>query len=263
MIRKIKLVISKFAGIDSGILKNLLEKEGFQSVKKNYDAVIILGGDGTFIDNSIQYLGIPILPIKAPRSSSMSSVSYIPRYTLGELRSVLRSIKDSRYEIEKEPVLALLYKNKRYFTVGDFFVERYMIKQAARYELSIKDKSNAFKIIGISNGFIITTPIGSTGYYSYIESLNGKPKSRINGMGLAHILPSKILCIKNGKVCKPQIRMVFSLDAKITARMFRNPNQRLYGIPNNMHGIEIAPDTQMRFSIVKDKLLLISALQKW
>ncbi|MCL4383523.1 hypothetical protein M1278_02710 [Candidatus Marsarchaeota archaeon] len=262
--KKANIIIDQYAKVNFNYIKNILTKEGIKPDKINYEFSVIIGGDGTFLDHAIKYNKKPLLFVRKNGEkigSAKIKHGITASININELETTIKKIKHGSFELINEPVLELNYLNKKYYSACDFYIERNNTRQAIRYKVNILENNTKFIVYGISNGFIITTPLGSTGYYSYIDILNkNKPHKINNGLGFAHILPTKITDIKNNKVLNnPNIRRIFGSKAEITATIIRG-NPYLYGINNRKNGMKINDNAKLIFKLIKDKINIIKII---
>ncbi len=252
---KADVIVDAFSGVAYGEVKKILDSSGIAISKSKPDFVIIVGGDGTYLRHAPHNMDIPILKLKGREQGPLGSKGVLYTYGIGSLAACIKRIKNKDYRIKTEPVIHCAYKKKTYLSAGDFYIERHGMKQALRYSIDVGGKKPMVRIHGISNGFIITTPTGSTGYYAYLDVLLGRKKEPIKGIGVAHILPTYIE--ENGRRdLHDGIRRQFEEDTSFTAMLFREEGY-LYGVSNLDRGIVIMPNTKVHFKILPDKIKLI------
>ncbi|BCS90958.1 MAG: NAD kinase [Candidatus Micrarchaeota archaeon] len=248
------LFIDKSKKVDRSVIKRL---EALSD-----DFYFIVGGDGTFIDTALDYNNKIVVPIAAPNrnnSRSLRSAGQMIPHDIEEIDKIIEAIENDSYMIKELPVLECSIYGYTYKTIADFYVERGVARGALRYDIDIKDNSKKMQISAVSNGFIVTTPLGSTGYFSYIDILNKKEPRRIDGIGLAHILPITIVNKIDGKQLDPEVRSIFSMKVDIEVNIRRDADSHLYGIPKIPSGIRIITD-KISFRVSKEgvKMLVLS-----
>ncbi len=234
---RIKFVCDRYCGVTQGAVRRLASAAGIKPSDSDYDAVVIVGGDGSFLDYALDYKK-PVLPIEGVHKGHLRSVGMLTEHKFSDLPAVLHRLSKRQFKVMSEPVLELRYSGKIYRSIGDFYVERIGTKEAIRYKAVITAGASKTVSYAISNGFIITTPIGSTGYFSYPDILEHHSPKRIEGIGFAHILPSTVKDIVNGKNVAYKVRRTFSMNAKIDVFLERNAAY-LFGIPKRNSGIRL------------------------
>ncbi|MGC8687714.1 MAG: hypothetical protein ACP5RM_03385 [Candidatus Micrarchaeia archaeon] len=251
---RLKLVIDKYAKITYQKLEQIVNSLGAK-VSDDYDFVIIVGGDGSLLSNAPSFTDSIILPIEGPKSPGYKSRGILVKHSFSELRSILKTLQNGTYKIREEPLLELSYMSKRYLSAGDFFVERCNSPSALRYRVKASSSSVKVDSYSISNGFIVSTPMGSTGYYSYIELISKKRPKRINGIGVAHILPTFVSDRVNGVAVHYEPRRVLPFDSIIEVKLERAVNAYL-----NMPGHASIPAKQssvFKFALSSRRLRII------
>ncbi len=243
---RVNLIVDKY--YDEGVagLKARLKEHGLELSQRKYDITIFVGGDGTFADNAIKFIEKPVLLISKRTDGANGSVGYNSAAELKDLGIVAEKLAKGSFYIKKEPILIAEYNGRKYRSVYDFFVERQKTKEALRYSISVFDGKTLLESDAVSNGFIITTPIGSTGYYSYPNLIMGSKRHKISGMGLCHILPVRISDFVQGKKLRPKIQRVFSGKSAVTAMISREAGQMLFGMPGSS-GMPIKAGKKIKF----------------
>jgi hypothetical protein len=254
---RVKLVVDSYHKPAAVKVRKILSNQKVDIVKSGYDFVLIVGGDGTFFDRSLDYVSVPILTVKSNGKKPLQSRGFTVKCNLSNLEAAISNINNGRFSIKEEPVIELRYGGKRYFSINDMFVERMNTKRAVRYSILVKEGKKIFSTYGISNGFIVATPIGSTGYYAYSDRMANRRISRAEGLSVAHILPIQIADFNGKRAVRSKIRRSFSLKASIDARITRGPGQYLYGIAKREHGIKVRQGDRLIFSVAKGKVLKI------
>ena len=187
--------------------------------------VVAVGGDGTFLRACSKYPNTPVIAFKQAGSLGM-----LIDYDLKNSKKVLNKVLEGKYALRSEPLLVAEVKGKQYISAGDFYVERGIDHQATRYEVTINDKEKKIEINGIGNGFIVSTPLGASGYFSYIEKLSGKKPFSLpaGSFGFEHILPFYLSEFINGAKTKPRIRHLLGKNFEIRVKLTRDIDQYLF-----------------------------------
>ncbi len=236
---KLKFILDRYCGVNPKGVSSLIERyaPSISVSEKNYDAVIIVGGDGSFLNNALDYKK-PVLLIEGVHKGHLKSIGSLTGHEFSDLPKILKKLAAGDFKTLEEPILELRYTGKTYLSIGDFYVERIDTKEALRYKAIITYGMNKAVSYAISNGFIVTTPIGSTGYFSYIDKIEHRQPKRINGIGFAHILPSTVKDFINGRKVPYKIRRAFPPHSRIEVLMERNAAY-LFGVPGRNSGIKV------------------------
>ena len=125
------------------------------------DLVISMGGDGTFLTSAAQVgaRGIPILGINTGRLGFLADVS--PE----DIENALDAVFDGRYTIEQRAVIAMTLDGETYHEYPYALNEVAILKHDNSSLIEIDTHINGALLTNyMSDGLIISTPTGSTGY---------------------------------------------------------------------------------------------------
>ncbi len=125
------------------------------------DLVISMGGDGTFLTSAAQVgaRGIPILGINTGRLGFLADVS--PE----DIENALDAVFDGRYTIEQRAVIAMTLDGETYHGYPYALNEVAILKHDNSSLIEIDTHINGALLTNyMSDGLIISTPTGSTGY---------------------------------------------------------------------------------------------------
>lgn len=125
------------------------------------DLVISMGGDGTFLTSAAQVgaRGIPILGINTGRLGFLADVS--PE----DIENALDTVFDGRYTIEQRAVIAMTLDGETYHGYPYALNEVAILKHDNSSLIEIDTHINGALLTNyMSDGLIISTPTGSTGY---------------------------------------------------------------------------------------------------
>lgn len=144
----------------------LVKSQSFEIVKKNPDAVISFGGDGTLLASERIYPGVPKLPI---RDSSICK-----KCSKHDEKILLKNLLDGKLKLKEYAKLETTVFYKKLIALNDFIIRNITPIHAIRFKTSKTDK------LLIGDGIVVSTPFGSTGYF---KSITRKTFER--GFGLA------------------------------------------------------------------------------
>ena len=153
------LVTDEFKGIDlDHYIDNNIEINTFDNCISRSDYIFSIGGDGTIL-STIRKLGnkqIPVLGIH------IGNLGFLAQTTDINLNKTLDHIIKNDYSIDKRIILSVqINNNKFFFALNDAVVDHGSSGRILKSRLTIDEKhSNNYT----SDGIIISTPTGSTGY---------------------------------------------------------------------------------------------------
>lgn len=131
-------------------------------IPQQVDLVIVLGGDGTLISVARQINGLPV-PILGVNLGSLGFLTEITRH---ELPSMLESVLDGRFDVSDRMMLdvEILRRGQsveKHTLLNDAVMNKGTLARIIDMETWVDgDYLTTFK----SDGLIISTPTGSTGY---------------------------------------------------------------------------------------------------
>jgi NAD+ kinase len=156
-------------GPDAGNLRTLAEKHvRLELVDSEPDVVVCYGGDGTLLSAELQWPGVPKVPIR----NSRRGLRLIPRPPSEVLDRLARG------DLVRTTFLKLECTVSRgrnaqppecsFTAVNEFNVDMGRINSAVRFKLWVDEEpfDGGREIIG--DGFVVSTPFGSTAYYNKI-----------------------------------------------------------------------------------------------
>jgi NAD+ kinase len=129
------------------------------------DALVVLGGDGTFLRaaRAVAEIDVPLLGI------NLGKVGFLSKAEANELEPVLESIVAGEYTIDERMVIegrilrgsGAGEPDERHVALNDIVVARGSLARVCRLDVSIDDTHLA---TFIADGLVVSSPTGSTGY---------------------------------------------------------------------------------------------------
>jgi NAD+ kinase len=128
------------------------------------DAVVVLGGDGTFLRaaRAVAEIDVPLLGL------NLGKVGFLSKAEAGDLETVLQHLVDGAYTIDERMVLegrvlrgGRLGEDERHIALNDIVVARGSLARVCRLDVSIDGTHLA---TFIADGLVVSSPTGSTGY---------------------------------------------------------------------------------------------------
>jgi len=163
--------------IDENLIKESSKKlKKYSSAKSNIlnkaDFILSLGGDGTFLNTAriVGNKGIPILGINTGRLGFFSEVSP------DEINKFIPMLLQNKFRISERVILKSVYKDKIFYGLNDIVIDKSDSIRMVETETFYNDE----KVVKcISDGMIVSTPSGSTGYSLSCNGPIVNPKSKV------------------------------------------------------------------------------------
>jgi NAD+ kinase len=143
--------------LEKGKLKKILLRKGFIASNYKPDFVLCYGGDGTVLYAERVFPGVPKLVVKTTKI--VRKYDYKPL----QLEKILEKVKKDELRIVKEPKICVQFNKKVLTALNEVQIRACNPVRALRFSVSAGNKR--FKKL-VGDGIIISTPFGSTGYYS-------------------------------------------------------------------------------------------------
>lgn len=132
------------------------------SIQENIDCVIVLGGDGTFIQTVRDFAGLDIPMVGV----NMGTVGFLTTIEIEELHDGLDALVEGDYTIQNRMLLrGSVYRDgkrrQKSMAFNDVIVTRSGFSRLVELKIYVNDQ---LLDIYAADGVIISTPAGSTGY---------------------------------------------------------------------------------------------------
>lgn len=157
---------------NTGKIRELVKRHGFEIDQNAPDFVISYGGDGSILYAEREYPGVPKITVQA----SSTGVKCI--YPENKLERVLEKIKRKEYTIAEEMKLEAEAGGRKFGALNEIQIHNKFPVKAVRFAVHVDGGIFFERVVG--DGVVISTPFGSTAYYS---SVGGKKFAR--GIGIA------------------------------------------------------------------------------
>lgn len=156
-VRKIKVVLEDHLG--GGVPFSLPSRD---ELPKHTDMIIVLGGDGTLLSvaRAVGNERVPILGI------NMGGLGFLTDITLSEMFPLLEEILKGNYTIRKRMLLKTTIRRKNgvqktFQALNDVVINKGALARIIDIKAAI---SGEYLTTYRSDGLIVSTPVGSTGY---------------------------------------------------------------------------------------------------
>lgn len=156
----------------------LCEKEDYENLRdemipEDIDCVLVIGGDGTFIQASRKLFGreIPMLGI------NMGTLGYLTEVEVQNVESAIKQLVEGDYTIENRMMLyGSASHNIRDVALNDIVVTRRGHLRVIQFNLYVNGEFlNSYK----ADGIIVSTPTGSTAYNLSAGGPIAAPETRV------------------------------------------------------------------------------------
>lgn len=227
-------------------IARIVRASGIGVSEKGADLGIVVGGDGLFsYYGRITRPSLPLLFVAVRSRGTTASKGFLSHVYFDALASALRRVADGQYSVTESKRLEVSVNGKK---KGEVFTDVYLEKGAdsncLRYHLDVRGGGREFTDSAISNGVIICTSAGSTGYYSYLDKIRSGdwlepdrysviPNDEV---GVCHIAP--LLTTRQGGGKSP-LRYTVPWGSVFRIRLTRDADARLFGITKSRTGIRI------------------------
>jgi hypothetical protein len=223
----------------------VLKKSGIAHSAVNPSFGVVVGGDGLFSYQGRQ-LGIPLLFVGTKSRRPTDSKARLAEVYLTGLEAALREVKAGRFTVTKHRRLEVSINGGEFR--GEIFTDVSLEKGAdsncIRYTVDVRGKAPEFTEAGVSNGIVITTSAGSTGYYSYPDKLDRgyhlePEKHTVIGddeVGVCHIAPT--YTSRDGTTLHP-LRYTVPWGSSFRISLMRDADAHLFGVTRSRKGLRI------------------------
>jgi len=239
------LVDSERPKVSESEVVSILKKSGIEHSAVNPAFGVVVGGDGLFSYQGRQ-LGIPLLFVGTKSRRPTDSKARLAEVYLTGLEAALREVKAGRYTVIKHKRLEVSISEDEFR--GEIFTDVSLEKGAdsncIRYTVNVRGKGVDFTDAAVSNGIVITTAAGSTGYYSYLDKLDEgdrlePEKFTVIGqdeVGVCHIAPT--YTSRDDASLHP-LRYTVPWGSSFKISLMRDADARLFGVTRSRRGLRI------------------------
>ncbi|HEV2389769.1 MAG TPA: hypothetical protein VGS04_03500 [Nitrososphaerales archaeon] len=239
------LVDSERPKVSESEVISVLKKSGIGHSAVDPAFGVVVGGDGLFSYQGRQ-LSIPLLFVGTKSRRPTDSKARLAEVYLTGLEDALREVKAGRYAVIKHRRLEVSINGGEFR--GEIFTDVSLEKGAdsncIRYTMNVRGSGVDFTDSGVSNGIVITTTAGSTGYYSYLDKIDQgdrlePEKFTVIGqdeVGVCHIAP--VYTSREGTNLHP-LRYKVPWGASFKIALARDADAHLFGVTKSRKGLRI------------------------
>lgn len=143
------------------ILEKSIRRSGMRLSRQNPDLILCIGGDGTMLSAIRKYreLRVPFVGLNT------GTLGFLPGIDMKDIDSVAEKLKNGEYHVEDYPVIKVECKTIRGDNTIGYAFNEVLIKHVSPrlMEAKVYINEKPFNYF-TGDGFIVSTPIGSTGY---------------------------------------------------------------------------------------------------
>ena len=242
------LVDSERPKVSESEVVSVLKKSGIEYSATSPSFGVVVGGDGLFSHQGRQ-LSIPLLFVGTKSRRPTDSKARLAEVYLAGLEAALREMRQGRFTVVKHRRLEVSISGGTF--KGEIFTDVSLEKGAdsncIRYALEVHGRGAEFTDSAVSNGIVITTAAGSTGYYSYLDKLDRgdrlEPEKytviREGQVGVCHIAPT---FTSRGGTTRHPLRYTVPWGSKFRITLMRDADAHLFGVTKSRRGLRITTD---------------------
>jgi hypothetical protein len=242
------LVDSERPKVSESEVVSVLKKLGIEYSATSPSFGVVVGGDGLFSHQGRQ-LSIPLLFVGTKSRRPTDSKARLAEVYLTGVESALRDMKEGRFTVVKHRRLEVSIGGGKF--KGEIFTDVSLEKGAdsncIRYTLEVRGRGAEFTDSAVSNGIVITTAAGSTGYYSYLDKLDRgdrlePEKYTVIGedrVGVCHIAPTYTW--RDGTSRHP-LRYTVPWGSRFRIALMRDADAHLFGVTRSRRGLRITTE---------------------
>ncbi len=145
-------------GKDVDSFEKALISYGLEIDRKNPEFVFSYGGDGAILFSERLYPGVPKVTVRC--SSKCNRCEFNP----DDIESAVERLKSGKYEIKEYMKIEADFKGKIVVGLNEAQVHNKLFTKAVRFNVYLDDELLYENVIG--DGVVISTPFGSTAYYT-------------------------------------------------------------------------------------------------
>ncbi len=141
---------------DSATAKYLNLKEGFEEkeFKKKAEAILLVGGDGTYLRTELLYPGMPKLEINT------GAVGFLANLGENAYEEGLKLFLEGKFKMEERMKLTVDYDGKSADALNEIAVHAKNVSRLVNLRVVSDNLKDTFS----ANGVLLATPTGSTAY---------------------------------------------------------------------------------------------------
>jgi hypothetical protein len=239
------LVDSERPKVSESEVVAVLKKSGLEYSTSSPEFGVVVGGDGLFSYQGRQ-LGIPLLFVGTKSRRPTDSKARLAEVYLTGLEAALREVRAGRYTVVRHKRLEVSINGGKFR--GEIFTDVSLEKGAdsncIRYTVAVRGPGVRFTDAAVSNGIVITTDAGATGYYSYLDKLDRGDRLEPerftvignDQVGVCHIAPTYT---SRDETTRHPLRYTVPWGSTFRIALMRDADAHLFGVTRSRKGLRI------------------------
>lgn len=168
-------------------------------VEEGGEVIVCYGGDGTLLWGERNYPGVPKVMIRNSRISDEDMHA--------NRDSILQLLSEGRFTVEDHMKLSARVGEREVLALNDIAIGHPHVNGSVRFRVSINGR--VFEKEVLADGLVVSTPVGSTGYFQSIANTNFEI-----GLGVAF-----------NNAINPIKHLVLHRDSSIQVEITRGPGR--------------------------------------
>jgi len=239
------LVDTERPKVSESEVASILKKSGIEHSTATPAFGVVVGGDGLFSYQG-RRLTIPLLFVGTKSRRPTDSKARLAEVYLTGLQVALREVRAGRYTVVRHRRLQVSINRGEF--KGEIFTDVSLEKGAdsncIRYAVEVRGRGMEFTDSAVSNGVVITTAAGSTGYYSYLDKLDRGDRlepekyTKIgeDEVGVCHIAPTYT---SRDQTKRHPLRYSVPWGSTFRITLMRDADAHLFGVTQSRKGLRI------------------------
>ncbi len=147
-------------GKDVDSFEKAIISHGLEIDRKNPEFVFSYGGDGAILFSERLYPGVPKVTVRC--SSKCNRCEFDP----DDIEDVAERLKSGRYEIKEYMKIEAGFNGKIAVGLNEVQIRNKLFTKAVRFNVYVDGRALFENVVG--DGVVISTPFGSTAYYTSV-----------------------------------------------------------------------------------------------
>jgi len=199
------------------ILEKSIRKQGLRLSRQNPDLILCIGGDGTMLSAIRKHreMKVPFVGLNT------GTLGFLPGIDLKDIETVAEKLKTGAYHVEDYPIIKVNCKTIRGEELIGYAFNEVLIKHVSPrlMEAKVYIDQKPFNYF-TGDGFIVSTPIGATGYAIWAGGVATHPS--LKAFQLTPLHPN------DNSINRPlKTSMVIPIETKIDIEIVKSEKRKV------------------------------------